>query len=175
MREFIKDIGLDPDNDLTIIDQVYEDDGEKWLREKVIDGGLYHLGATRALVLSGDAYVYRPMDWMNSQLSHSLLVFHKDYLESHKEEIQKIINAYMKRIVYENNIPEEEKDRSWNKGLMMDGEFQGVHIPIYDMPPKIRVGLLDEMQDLLLEYGEIDKKVDIKNFIDHSFIENSGL
>jgi len=173
LREFLKDIGLVANKDLTVIDQVGEDDAHNWLNEKKIDGGLYHLLHGRVLVTSGLVYVYRPMDWMNSELSHALLVFHKNYLESHREEVQKIVNAYVKRIIYEKNLPEEEKDASWNRGLMMVGEFQGMSLPSYDLPPRIRVGLLEEMQDLLFTYGVIDKKLNLNDFIDERFVEKA--
>ena len=173
LREFLKDIGLVANKDLTVIDQVDGDYANEWLREKKIDGGLYHLGVTRRLVLSGVAYVYRPMNWMDSAISHVVLAFHKDYIESHREEVQKVVNAYVKRILYEKNLPDEQKDRSWDKGLMMEGEFQGMRVPAYDLPPKLRVDLLQEVQNLLLEYGEIDSIVDINNFIDNSFVEES--
>ena len=171
-REFLKDEGIGED-DVTIIDQVGEDDSETLLKEKKIDGGLYHLALGRRLVKAGEGYVYRPMDWMNSALSHALLVFDKNYLETHREEVQRFVNAYVNRIAYEKSIPEEEKDRSWSKGLMMVGEFQGMRIPIYDLPPRLRPELLEEMQDLLLEYGEIDAKVDIEDFIDYGFVETA--
>jgi len=173
LREFLGDIGLVPGKDVTVIDQVGELDAETWLEEKKIDGGLYHLVAVKRLVDSGVAYVYRPMDWMDSAVSHALLVFHKDYVANHREEVQRVVQAYVKRVAYEKSIPDEEKDRSWNKGLMLEGEFEGMEIPTYDLPPKVRVDLLEEMQRLLREYGEIDKAVGLNNFIDMSFVERA--
>lgn len=171
LREFLEDINLDPEKDVTIIDQVDEDYVKKWLEEGEIDGGLYHLAAARTLVQDGTAYVYRPMDWMDSQLSSAVLVFHKDFVEDYPDQVQKVVNAYMKRIKFEKELPEEEKDRSWDKGLMMVGEFEGMSIPYYDYPPLVRIGLLEEMQDLLLKYNEIDEKIDLSEFIDNSFVE----
>jgi len=173
LREFLGDIGLVPGKDLTMIDQVGELDAETWLEEKKIDGGLYHLVAVKRLVDSGLAYVYRPMDWMDSAISHALLVFHKDYVANHREEVQRVVQAYVKRVAYEKSIPDEQRDRSWDKGLMMEGEFEGMEIPTYDLPPKIRTDLLEAMQGLLLKYGEIDQAVDITNFVDTSFVDNA--
>lgn len=170
--EFLKDIGISPD-DLIVISQVDEENATTLLEEKKIDGGLYHLANARRLVLAGTAYVYRPMDWMDSALSHAVLVFHKDYLKNHRDEVQKIVNAYVKRIAYEKSIPDEERDRSWRKGLMMEGEFEELEIPTYDLPPKMRVDLLNKMQDLLLEYNDIERKVDIKDFVDDSYVDNA--
>lgn len=104
LREFIESMGLDPKKDLKIIDHVSEDDADSWIKDGKIDGGLYHLVQTKKLVESGDAYVYRPMDWMDSRLSHAVLVFRKDYLDGHRPEVQKIVNAYVKRVAYEKNF-----------------------------------------------------------------------
>ena len=103
LREFIESIGLDPVKDLKIIDQVSEDDADNWIKDGRIDGGLYHLVQAKKLVESGAAYVYRPMDWMDSRLSHAVLVFRKDYLDGHRAQVQKIVNAYVKRVKYEKN------------------------------------------------------------------------
>jgi ABC-type nitrate/sulfonate/bicarbonate transport system substrate-binding protein len=171
-REFLKAEGIS-EEDVTVIDQVDEDDAITLLREKKIDGGLYHLARGKRIVEEGLGYVYRPMDWMNSQLSHSVLVFGKTYLETHREEVQRFVNAYVKRIAYEKSIPEEEKDETWNKGLMMAREFEEMNIPGYDLPPKVRVDFLEQIQDLLLEYGEIDKTVTISDFVDGNFVERA--
>lgn len=174
LKEFLEDEGLDPDKDITIIDQVNDDDYlYRWLQEKKVEGGLYHLLGARKLVLSDVAYIYRPMNWMNSQLSHAVLVFHKDYLENHKEEVQKVVTAYMKRIAYEKNLPEEEKDSSWDKAFMMVGKFEGMSIPQYNLPPKLKSNLLEEMQDLLLKYNEIEKKINIEEYLDYSFVDRA--
>ena len=172
LREFIEDIGLTPE-DLNIIDQVDEDDSKNWLKQGRIDGGLYHLMQVRKLVRRGLAYVYRPMDWMDSALSHALLVFNRDYVKNHPEKVQKVVNAYVKRINFENNLPEDEIDKSWDVALGMKGTFQGMQLPRYDFPPKIRIDLLNEIQDLLLKYGYIDKKINVREFVDHRFVEKA--
>ena len=172
LREFIESIGLTPE-DLNIINQVDDGDAKDWLRDGKIDGGFYHLRMARQLILEDVAYIYRPMNWMDSAISHALLVFHKDFVKNHPGKVQKVVTAYMKRIVYENSLPEEEKDKSWVKGLTMIGEFQGMSTPQYDFPPKIRIDLLNEVQDLLLKYEYIDEKIDIEEFVDYSFVEKA--
>ena len=82
-----------------------------------------------------------------------------------------MVNAYVRRLIYEHGLPEEARDRSWKKESMMEGEFQGMRIPKYDLPPRVNVELLEEMQDLMFEYGVIDRRVEIEAFIDESFVE----
>ena len=170
LREFLDAEGL-TENDLTIIDQVDEDDMSNWFRDGKIDGGLFHIFTVKHMVERGEGYIYRPMDWMNSELSHALLVFRKDYVQNHRDKVQKVVNAYAKRIAYEKALPDEEKDRSWNKALMMEGEFQGLRIAAYDFPPLVKIDLLEEMQDLLFKYNKIDQKVSLSEFITNEFVE----
>jgi ABC-type nitrate/sulfonate/bicarbonate transport system substrate-binding protein len=118
--------------------------------------------------------MYRAMDWMNAEISHALLVFRKDFIEEYPKEVQNIITAYMKRIKYENSIPKQEKISSIhpenNLGLQLGFQLNGSSIPVYDYPPLVRVELLEEVQDLLFEYGEIDNKIDLNQHIDNSFV-----
>ena len=55
----------------------------------------------------------------------------------------------------------------------MENSFQGLEIPRYDLPPVLRMDLLDEVQDLLIKYEYIDEKVNIEDFIDSSFVEEA--
>ena len=121
------------------------------------------------MVLEDGGYLYRPMDWMDPATSHAMLVFNKDYVENHPDRVQKVVDAYVKRIKYEKDIPEGKKDRSWDKGMFMASEFQGLRVPRYDFPPKVRMDLLNEVQDLLIKYDYIGKKINISSFVDDSF------
>lgn len=170
LREFIRDIGLDAE-DIDIIDQVDEIDATNWIKSGEIDGGLYHLRTARRLVKGGYAYIYRPMDWMNSWVSHSVLVFRKEYAEDNPENVQKVVNAYMKRVRYEKDLLDSEKDSSWDRAGGMVGEFMGMQIPAYDTFPRVSIGILNEIKRLLFAYGKIENDVDIKNYIDNRFVE----
>lgn len=173
LREFLKDVGLEPEKDVTIIDQVNDHQAVKWLRQKKIDGGLYHLVRIRKIVEDKFAYIYRPMDWIDSQLSAAILVFHKDFITEHPDKVQKFVTAYMERIQFERELSEDEKDNSWDKGLMMVGEYEGMSIPSYDYPPRIKLDKLYEMQDILVTNGVIGKKVKIEDFIDDRFVKSA--
>lgn len=173
LREFAESIGLDPDRDLNIIEDVSDDDSMTLIKNKKIDGGLYHLLAAKYLIESGMAKIHKLMDWVDPGISHALLVFSRDYIKNNPDKVQKIINAYVGRIEYEFNLPEEEKNESWDKGLMMEGEFEGMSIPKYDLPPKLKPDKLNQMQNLLLKHGEIDKKINTEDYLDHSFVEEA--
>lgn len=172
LREFLKDIGMLGDPTIRIIDQMDEDRYRRNLATGKIDGGLSHLKTAQRLVRRRAGYVYRRMDWMNPEISHALLVFRKDFLEGRPEAARKIVTAYMRRIRFEKDLPEERINRSWDKGLMMEGTFRGMSIPRYDYPPLVRMDLLEEMQALLLEYGKIKEKRDLSPHVDNGMLED---
>jgi len=175
IKEFLQQEGIDHEKDVKIISQVEDDKLANSIIEKTIDGGYYHLMAVESLVKSGDAYIYRKFDWVNPELSQALLVFHKDFVKKHPEQIKKIIVTYMKRIKYEHSLSKEERlkdpGKGIQKGLQMEKDFEGMNLPQYNELPLVRVDLLEEMQDLLFKHGAIDKKADLSAFIDNRFVE----
>jgi len=172
LREFLEAEDLS-EEDVTIIDQVEEDDVKKWLLDGTVDGGLIHVLGVKHEVEKGTVYVYRSMDWINPPISQGVLVFRKDYVESHAEEVQKVVEAYIKRIVYEQSLPDKEKDRSWDKAFMMEGKFQDVGIATYELPPLMKIGIMNKVQGLLQKYSYIDSTVNLESFIDNSFVERA--
>ena len=58
---------------------------------------------------------------------------------------------------------------------MMKQDFHGMSIPGYDMPPLVRIELLEQVQDWLVEYKYIPEKqkVRISDYIDNSFVEKA--
>lgn len=174
LREFLYSEGLDPDIDVKIIDDLPEDKVKKMLRNGSIDGASFPLGLRR-LVTQDEAYIYRKMDWMNPEISQGLLLFKKDFVEKYPERIEKVVRAYMKRIIFEQNLPPEArlKDKASNeqRGLTMETDFHGLNHPQYDLPPIIDSNLLDQSQKLLLKYEMIDKIIRLEDFIDNSFVE----
>lgn len=174
LEEFLNKEGVDP-RDVTIIDQVPDDEINEGIISGRFDGGYYHLMSVEKLVSKNHAYVYRKLDWVNPELSQALLVFKKDFVQKHPDQVKNIIRAYMKRIKYEHSLPEEErlKDPGENYlyGLQMAKAFQGMNLPQYDFPPLVREDLLNELQDLLIKHGALDRKVDLSGFIDNRFVE----
>lgn len=175
LYEFLEGIGLDPKKDVKILLNENEDKQRSLLLEGKVDGGYYHMLTTESLVKNGHAYIYRKFDWMNPELSHALLVFHKDFVKKHPDEVKKIVRAYMKRIKYEHGLSKEERLRDpgngRQRGLQIDREFMGMRFSQNKYPPFVSLELLREMQNLLLKWGYIDKKVDLENFVDNSFVK----
>ncbi len=66
-------------------------------KEKKIDGGFFHLVRVKILTEENLAYVYRPMNWVDPELSHALLVFNADYLEKNRARVKDIVRVYMER------------------------------------------------------------------------------
>ena len=173
LKEFIKSIGLDPKKDVTIMDQTPDDLQTEYLRTGKADAALLHMHGVPQIEAAGIAYMYRGMDWMNPELSHALLVFRKDFVEQYPKKVQAIVDAYVKRVAYEDTLSEEEKHKPGDFGIQIAHHYKGLSLPIFDLPPLVRVDLLEEMQRLMLEYGDIDELVDLNDFIDNSFVKNS--
>lgn len=171
LSEYFKSIGLDPDKDLTIIDQIADNELGQMIKEKKIEGALYHLHSAIPRIESGQVYLYRPMDWLNPEISHALLVFRRDFVKEYPEEVMRVVRGYMKRIKYEYYLPEEKRLEVKDVGLQMSLHYKGMSLPQYNYPPLVNVDLLSQMQDLLFKYKIIESKIDLSRFVDNSFVE----
>lgn len=176
LREFLKSEGLDPEKDVTIIDNIPKNDLDASIINKSVDGAFYHINSLIPMIRDDEIYVYKTMDWMNPELSQAFLVFRKDFVEKHPDTIKKIVMAYMKRINFEHSLPQEERTISSvrnfkSSALNIEIDFMGMNLPQSDMPPLIDITLLNEMQELLYEYNFIEQKTDLDEFIDNSFVE----
>lgn len=167
LKKFIESIGLDPENDVTIIDQVPEDQLVSILEQKKADGGLYNLNMADRVAIRRVAYVYRKMDWVNPDLPHGLLVFRKDFVEAHPQEIEKIVRAYMKRLKYEKNNPQEKRTADENLGFNKTLYWREER----SYPPLVSLDLLNEVQGLMRKYQTISTEVDLEKFINNDFVE----
>jgi len=174
LREFVLKLGLDPDKDVKILPQVYEDEAESLLKEGKADGGLFHLLTAKDLIERKIAYIYRPMDWADPQMMQALLVFNRDFLKRSPDKVQRIVDAYVDRIAYERALPDAEKDRSGVKGLMMAEDYQGLSIPTFDPVPKVRPEVLLESERLLVKHGALKRTLDLGPFIDNGFVERAA-
>lgn len=172
-REFIISEGLKL-SDVKIIDNMYDDELSERFEDGTVDGGYHHLHYVRKFVKSGLGYVYRRLDWVNPEASLALLVFNKDFVRDNRDVVQKIVNAYVKRIKYEKSLSEAERKKPKEFGLqMVNNDVEGMDIPQCDLPPVIRLELLTIIHDLMLKHGYIDKKADMEKFIDYGFVERA--
>lgn len=172
LKEFLRKEGV-PEKSVTITDQVDDDRIQAMLRDGRADGGYMHLMTIARLVEHKDVYVYRPMNWLNPEISLVLLVFRRDFLAANRDAVKKIVAGYMKRIAYENALPahKREKTRRDGKTGVMNLDFQGMSLPVYDYPPKVRPELLDEMQRLMVAHGLLKGTTDLSRFVDTGVVD----
>lgn len=174
LMEFLRSMGLDKDKSIRVVSQVADDQIEDQLRKKQVDGGYYHLMTVQALDAMGLVRgPYRPLTWVNPEMSQSVLVFRRDFIEKHPDSVQRVVSAYTRRIAYEKTIPEKNADRGWKKATMMRSEFEGMMIPQYALPPRVRPDLLTGMQALLLRYGFVKRADDLGPDIDNEFVDRA--
>lgn len=175
VREFIESEGLKI-TDVNLVEDVMDDELSEGFKNGKVDGGYYHFHWIKKFVNEDKtAYVYRKLDWVNPESSLALLIFHKDYIKNNRDTVQKIVDAYAKRVKYEKDLSETEREKPKGFGLQMVdyNNIQGMNIPQYDFPPKVRSDLLHQIQDILFKHGEIDGKSDIENYLDLSFVEEA--
>lgn len=175
VREFVESEGISID-DVTIIDDMKDRELLEAFKKGKVDGGYYHFHWVKKFVNEDDvAYVYRKLDWVNPESSLALLVFHRDYIKNNPKDVQRIVNAYAKRVQYEKNLSLKERKIPKGFGLQMVDydSIKGMNIPQYDFPPTLREDLLHQVQDILFKHKEIDKKITIENYLDYSFVEEA--
>lgn len=175
VREFLESNGLRVD-DVNIVDDVMDDELSEGFEKGAVDGGYYHFHWIKKFVNKDDvAYVYRKLDWVDPESSMALLVFHREYIEKNYEKVQKIVDAYVKRIDYEKKLSLEERRQPKEFGLQMVDydSIEGMNIPQYSLPPKLNLDLLIQVQDLLLKYGEVNKRINIEDYLDHGFVDKA--
>ncbi|MFH1618328.1 MAG: hypothetical protein ABIG11_00325 [bacterium] len=119
------------------------------------------------------ARLYRKMDWVNPEISHALLVFRNDYIAGNSENVKKILKAYAKRIAYEKALPDEVRNKEDAVGLQIEADYEGLNLPQFDYPPRVRPELLEEMQELMIRYGHITEKADLKKFVNQELLQQA--
>lgn len=178
LRDFLRVEGV-PEKDVKLVDQVDEDRFVPMLKEGKADGGYLHLMDTDILLKNSGGssfYVYRPMNWLNPELSHALLVFGRDFLRDRRDLAVKIVAAYARRILYERSIPHEKKEKTYDRGVtnMMRLDFhEKMTLPVYDHPPALRPDLLKEVEGLLLRHGRVKAPADFGRFTDYSVVKEA--
>jgi hypothetical protein len=175
LREFLVQNGLDPDRDVTIKEGTSDDMMEEGLRNGDFDGGYYHLMTAKRVIAKGEAWLYRPLNWASAELSLALLVFRRDYVRDHRAEIVELIKVYMRRIQYENSLPDDERTRPRPKGMQMAEDFLGMDYPQCDMPPLVRMPLLTGMEDLLIKHHYLPHPIpNLAAHVDNSLVEEAA-
>lgn len=168
LLEFLENIDVEQE-DVKIM-ELWNDEQKILMSQGKVDAGLFHFYPTKSLVEGDIGHIYRKLDWINPEISHALLVFNKDFYNTNRQEIKKIIRAYIKRIHHESILAEEERKEPKDKGLQIELDFEGLSLAEYMNKPYIRIGLLEKIQDLELKHGIIENKANISNFIDKEIV-----
>jgi ABC-type nitrate/sulfonate/bicarbonate transport system substrate-binding protein len=173
VKEFVSSIGLDPEKDVIIIEQVPSGKLNEYLETGKADAVLYHMYAVPPVEKAGIGYIYCPMNWMNPELAQAVLVFREDFIKTHPDLVEKFILGYMKRLKFEKKITVTDEERLLHTddlGTKIKYHYKNLSMPVYDYPPLVRLDLLTEMQQLLFKYKEIDKQIDLGKYINNDFV-----
>lgn len=174
LKEFFYTIGLDPEKDIAITENLPDEEIRDLLVDGKIDGVLSHLygGASGVehILKENIGYLYTKMTWLNPEMSHAVLVFHKDFIERHPDKVSAIVEGYVRRIRLETGFSEEEKTNTKEWGLAVKKEFCGMDLPIFKSNPVVELKLLKEIQKILYRYGYLKNKAAIRGYINNSFV-----
>lgn len=175
LREFLRQQGLQPGRDVRIIPDIQDDVFGEMLAARQIDGAYGHVLSIRKWIqkYKFPVYIHRPLNWVNPELSNSVLVFSKKFVAENPEQVQKIVNAYVRQIRKESRLPESVRKERDLKGLEIAIDFEGLNVPEYRLTPFVQTDLLNEWQDFLVTHEALPKKVDLTDFIDHSFVQKA--
>lgn len=175
LREFLRQSGVDPDRDVSIVKNIQDDVFGEMLAKRQIDGAYGHVLSIRKWIqkYKYPIYIHRPLDWLNAEMSNSVLVFSKKFVDENPEKVQKIVTAYIRQIRKEKAMPEEQRKKEDVKGLEIAIDFEGLNVPDYRSTPYVQTELLNQWQDIMVKHDGLDRKVDLTKFIDHRFVENA--
>jgi ABC-type nitrate/sulfonate/bicarbonate transport system substrate-binding protein len=177
LKEFFLRAGMDPQRDVSIVENINDDKLKKKLSNGKIDGGLFHFSIAKQMVDAGIGWIYSPMNWIDPHMNQSLLVFRKDFVESSPEIVRKVVLAYMKQNAMEWRLPEAQRLKSAGlKGLEIDSaDFEGTRLPRCELVPLVRQDVLEGMQALLVRQKTLPKAADLGQFINNNFVKASAL
>ncbi len=176
LREFIAQHGLDPDRDVKLISNIKDDVFGLMLARGELDGAYGHVLSVKKWLekFKYPVHIHRPLDWINPEMSMSVLVFHRDFVKEHPTTVQKIVLAYMRRSRAEFAMPTAEKKREGKKGLQIEVDFNGLNLPEHRRIPEVQTDLLAEWQKLLVKHRVLDRKLEIAPYVDNSFVRQAA-
>lgn len=176
LREFLTQHGLDPDKDVKLVPGINDDVFGEMFQRGELDGAYGH---AMSIVKWIEKYKYpvkihRQLDWINPEMSLSVLVFHKDFVKKHPAAVQKAVLAYMRRARTEFAMPTAQKTARAKKGLQINIDFEGLNLPEHRQIPEVQTGLLNDWQKLLVKHKMLDREVDLAPHVDNSFVKRAA-
>jgi ABC-type nitrate/sulfonate/bicarbonate transport system substrate-binding protein len=159
-----------PKNKVIVVGSVFEDDLEEGIQNGVIDGGYFHVMKFE-MVASLFDLVHPLHDWINPELSHALLICHKDFLADNTETLVRILKVYLERIRHEHGLSDKKRTQRRIKGLQIAMDSQNLNYPQNDPVPIVDIELLYEIKRLLVKYGNIQQpQFRIEDYVDNRFV-----
>jgi hypothetical protein len=173
LKEFLLSVGLDPNKDVKIIDQIDDDKFAKYLKKRKIDAGYFHLASARGIVAADPKKfrIYKSLDWVKPEISSALLVVNKDYLIKNKNNLKRMLQEYSKFIINEKKMSKVVRNTKSVRGIQMEENFMGMNFPqSYDCP-YVRSELLVEWQKILVKHQVVKNENNLSAYIDNSLFD----
>ena len=176
MYEYMEKMGLDRSK-MKIRKNVPEVTLKKGFKKKKVQASYFHLMFFQKMHEKDLVKLHEVLNWVNPEISQSILVVTKDYYEKNKPLLKRFLRALSKRNTYENSLSVEERikrvDADYTKGMQIDKRYLGkLGLPIFRNVPTIRIELLQEMERLLIKHKVITKKTNFEPFIKNELLES---
>lgn len=125
-----------------------------------------------SLVSAGVADVYKYNDWIPQNHFSSTYTTSREFLENHPKTLEKFIKALQKAEVFMKNNPDAYYETVSKYAKVNISIVKEVPIPAPVGGDKLSINMkvLEETQDLQLQNGFIDKKVDFGKYVDARFV-----
>ncbi len=173
LREFLVQQGVDPDKDVKLITNVSDDVFGSMFATRELDGGYGHVMSVKKWIekYRYPVKIHRALNWIDPELSQSVLIFSRTFVEEHPDKVLKALRAYRRRVHHEFHMPESEKVTDNVKGLQISMDFAGLNLPEHREIPTIRIDMLNTWQKLLVKHKALDQIVDLRPYVDNTYVE----
>jgi ABC-type nitrate/sulfonate/bicarbonate transport system substrate-binding protein len=175
MREFFSSIGLDPSKDIQVFGNMADDKLGKKIQNGELDGMYAHLMSIPEM--PKHCRVIRKLDWVNPEVSSSLLVFPKDWLAKNRENVKKMLRVVVEQIAFEHKMTKQERrKKEWKnqKGIEIEMDTEDMQLPKVRDLPTVRIEMLNAIRDLLKKHKVSEPPSDLSSYIDNSILEEIG-
>lgn len=171
-KVFLKTNGIDYEKDVTYI-EIPKTKQSVAFASGSVDASLIVDPFKSKIVNDGLANLYRVVDWLPPQFANAPFVFSKEFIKKNPDLVRRFARAYLKGVHYELTHEKEKKETMSEYTGLSINVINMMDLPVTDKKPIVKTDILNQLQDLMYQYGMINEKVYIGQYIDNSFIEEA--
>jgi ABC-type nitrate/sulfonate/bicarbonate transport system substrate-binding protein len=172
-RVILKENGVDPDKDVTLIANGVYQNALASLESGQVDATIIHQPFVQLAEEQGIGQLLaKGYDYLPT-FHTGVLVASDSFIQNNPEELKKIIKAYYDSWTYAKDNEEELLDFGADY-IQIDRETLKKalesELALWELKPEVDVSAINDTQDVQIELGFQDEKYDVTGFIDESFL-----